>query len=83
MPLANNKVYHVTIKYIKVHYYFVKQKVLTKKTNLIRVSTKDQIVDISTKALSIDKLRKFLKMLGVLQMDLSLKGNIETSSSTN
>jgi hypothetical protein len=47
------------------------------------VSSKDQVVDIFTKALGIDKLRRFRKMLGVLKMDLSLRGSVKNSSSTS
>jgi hypothetical protein len=47
------------------------------------VSSKDQVVDIFTKALGIDKLRRFRKMLGVLKMDLSLRESVKNSSSTS
>jgi hypothetical protein len=60
---ANNLVYHVRTKHIKVHYHFIREKVLAKEIDLIHVSTKDQVVDIFTKALSTDKLRKFRKCL--------------------
>jgi hypothetical protein len=66
-----------------VHYHFIRKKVLAKEINLIHVNTKDQVVDIFTKALGIDKLKKFRQMLGVLEVDLSLKGSIENSSSTS
>jgi uncharacterized 2Fe-2S/4Fe-4S cluster protein (DUF4445 family) len=49
-----------------VHYHFIREKVIAKEIDLIHVSTEDQIVDIFTKALSINKLKKFRKMLGVL-----------------
>jgi len=75
--LANNPVYHARTKHIEVHYHFTNKKILAKEIDLIHVSTEDQIVDIFTKALGIDKVRKFRKMLGVLEMDLSLKGNVE------
>jgi hypothetical protein len=81
--LANNLVYHARTKHIEVHYHFIKEKVLVKEIDLIHVSTKDQVVDIFTKALGTDKLRKFRKMLGVLEVDLSLKGSVENSSSTS
>ncbi len=81
--LANNPVYHVRTKHIEVHYHFIKEKVLAKKINLIHVSTEDQVVDIFTKALSTDKLRKFRKMLSVLEVDLSLRGSVENSNSTS
>jgi len=81
--LVNNLVYHARIEHIEVHYHFIRKKVLAKKIDLIHVSTKDQVVDIFTKALSIDKLKKFRQMLGVLEVDLSLRGSVENSSSTN
>jgi len=81
--LANNPVYHAKTKHIEVHYHFIKEKVLAKEIELIHVSTKYQVVDIFTKALGTDKLRKFRKMFGVLEVDLSLKGSVENSSSTS
>ncbi len=81
--LANNPIYHARTKHIKMHYHFIREKVLAKEINLIHVSTEDQVVDIFTKALGIDKLKKFRKMLGVLEEDLSLRGNVENSSSTS
>ncbi len=81
--LANNPVYHVKTKHIEVHYHFIREKVLVKEINLIHVNTEDQVVDIFTKALDTDKLRKFRKMFGVLEVDLSLRGNVENSSSTS
>jgi hypothetical protein len=81
--LANNIVYHAKTKHIEVHYHFIREKVLTKEINLIHVNTEDQVADIFTKALGTDKLKKFRKMLGVLKVDLSLKGSAKNSSSTN
>jgi len=72
--LANNLVYHVRTKHIEVHYHFIRKKVLTKEINLIHVSTKNQVVNIFTKALSTNKLKRFKKMLGTLEVDLSLRG---------
>ncbi len=80
---VNNPVYHARTKHIEVHYHFIREKVLVKEIDLIHVSTEDQVADIFTKALSINKLRKFRKMLGVLEVDLSLKGSVENSSSTS
>jgi hypothetical protein len=81
--LANNPVYQARTKHIEVHYHFIKEKVLTKEIDLIHVSTENQVDDIFKKALGTDKLKKFRKMLGVLEVDLSLKGSVENSSSTN
>jgi len=66
-----------------VHYHFIREKVLVKEIDLIHVSTEDQVADIFTKALGTYKLKKFRKMLGVLKVDLSLRGSVENSSSTS
>jgi hypothetical protein len=66
-----------------VHYHFIREKVLAKEIDIIHVSTKDQIADIFTKVLSIDKLKKFQQIFGVLEVDLSLRGSVENSSSTS
>jgi len=66
-----------------VHYHFIREKVLAKEIDLIHVNTEDQVADIFTKALGIDKLKKFRKMLSVLEVDLSLRGSVENSSSTS
>jgi len=79
--LANNPVYHAKTKHIEVHYHFIREKVIVKEIDLIHVSTKDQVADIFTKALSINKLKKFRQMLGVLEVDLSLRGSVENLSS--
>jgi hypothetical protein len=81
--LVNNPVYHARTKHIEVHYHFIREKVLVKEIDLIHVNTEDQVVDIFTKALGTDKLKKFRQMFGVLEVDLSLRGNVENSSSTS
>ncbi len=78
--LANNLVYRVRTKHIEVHYHFIRKKILAKEINLIHVSTEDQLANIFTKALGTYKLNKFRKMLGVLEVDLSLRGSVENSS---
>jgi hypothetical protein len=64
-----------------VHYHFIRKKVLAKEIDLIHVNIENQVANIFTKALSTDKLRKLRKMFGVLEVDLSLRGNVENSSS--
>ncbi len=81
--LINNLVYHARTKHIEVHYHFIREKILAKEIDLIHVSTQDQVADIFKKALGTNKLKKFQKMLGVLEVDLSLKGSVENSSSTS
>jgi len=81
--LANNPVYHAKTKHIEVHYHFIREKILAKEIDFIHVSTEDQVANIFTKALGIDKLKRFRKMLGVLEVDLSLRGSVENSSLTS
>jgi hypothetical protein len=50
--------------------------------DLIYVSTKDQVVDTFTKVLGVEKHRRFRNMLGVMELELSLRGSVEMSSST-
>jgi hypothetical protein len=81
--LVNNLVYHARTKHIEVHYHFIREKVLAKEIDLIHVNTENQVANIFTKVLGTDKLKKFRKMLGVLEVDLSLRGSVENSSSTS
>jgi hypothetical protein len=76
--LVNNLVYHARTKHIEVHYHFIREKI-----DLIHVSNEDQVANIFTKALGTYKLRRFRKMLGVLEVDLNLRGSVENSSSTS
>ena len=80
--LANNPVYHARTKHIEVHYHFVREKVLAGEIDLVYVSTEEQVADIFMKALGTEKLRRFRSLLGVLEMDLSLRGSVEISSSS-
>jgi len=66
-----------------VHYQFIREKIIAKEINLIHVNTKDQVSDIFTKALAIDELKKFRKILGVLKVDSNLRGSVDNSSSTS
>jgi len=61
-----------------VHYHFIREKI-----DLIHVNNEDQVANIFTKALGTDKLRRFRKMFGVLEVDLNLRGSVENSSSTS
>jgi hypothetical protein len=81
--LANNSVYHARTKHIEVHYHFIREKVIAKEIDLIHVNIEDQVANIFTKALGTNKLKKVRQMLGVLEVDLSLRGNVENSSLTS
>jgi hypothetical protein len=70
------------MKHIEVHYHFIREKVLAGEIDLIYVSTEDQVVDIFTKVLGVEKHGRFRSMLGVMELELSLRGSVEMSSST-
>ncbi len=82
IQLARNPVFHAWTKHIEVHYHFIREKVLASEIDLIYVSTEDQVADIFTKVLGTEKHRRFCSMLGVMELELSLRGNVEMSSST-
>ncbi len=74
--------FHAQTKHIEVHYHFIREKVLAGEIDLIYVSTEDQVADIFTKVLGAEKHRRFRCMLGVMELELSLRGSVEMSSST-
>ena len=80
--LTNNLVYHARMKHIKVHYHFVREKVLGGELDLVYVNIEEQVADVFTKDLGIEKLCKFRSFLGILKMDLSLRWSLEISNST-
>ena len=73
--------FHAQTKHIEVHYHFIRERVIAGDIDLVYVSTEDQVADIFTKALALEKLRRFQTMLGVYDMELSLRGSVEMSSS--
>ena len=54
--LARNPVFHARTQDIKVHYHFIRERVLAGDVDLQHISTNLQTTDIFTKALGADKL---------------------------
>ena len=46
-------VFHARIKYVEIHYYFVREKVLQGEVDLKYVNIDDQVADIFTKSLNV------------------------------
>ena len=82
IQLARNPVFHAQTKHIEVHYHFIWERVLASNIYLVYIGTDEQVADIFTKALGAEKLRKFQTMLGVQEMELSLRGSVDMASST-
>ncbi|MCO5551191.1 hypothetical protein L7F22_004689 [Adiantum nelumboides] len=74
IQLARNPVFHAITKHIEVHYYFIRERVLSGDIDLDYVGIEDQVADLFTKALGVEKLRRFKGMLGLQNMTLELKG---------
>ena len=82
IQLARNPVFHARTKHIEVHYHFIRERVLAGDIDLVYVGTDEQVADIFTKALGAENLRGFRTMLGIQELQLSLRGSVEMSSST-
>ena len=54
--MANNPVFHARTKHIEVHYHYVREKVLAGDIDLVYVSTQEQVANIFTKSLGVEKL---------------------------
>ncbi|MCO5593841.1 hypothetical protein L7F22_047859 [Adiantum nelumboides] len=80
IQLAQNPVFHAHTRHIEVHYHFIRERVLDDNIDLNYVGTEDQVADLFTKALDVEKLRHFRGMLGLRDMALSLRGSVEISS---
>ncbi len=55
IELANNPEHHAKTKHIDIQYHFVREHVTNNTTQLSHINTKEQLADILTKALPIDK----------------------------
>ena len=74
--LARNPVFHSRTKHIEVHYHFIRERVLDGDVDLQQINTNLLMVDIFTKTLGVDKLRKFITSLGLLTANQpSLRGS--------
>ena len=78
--LAENHVFHSRMKHVEIHYHFVRELVNSKQLWIGYVSTKDQLVDLLTKALPKQRFLHLKSKLHVLPT-MSLREGIETLQS--
>ena len=64
--LAENPIFHARTKHIKVHYHYIREKVLKGEIEMVPTKTKEQFADIFTKSLNKAKFVKFREALGIV-----------------
>ena len=69
--MSKNHVLHSKTKHISIKYHVFIQKVAKKEIRLEYVKTKEQIIDIFTKALSKDTFEYLRGMLGIMPLPSS------------
>ena len=74
IQLAKNPVFHARTKHIEIHYHFTRRKVLDGEIDLKYVNTQEQIANVFTKALGVEKQDYFVEKLGLKKMKLELEG---------
>ena len=69
IALAENPIFHACSKHIEVRHHWMCEKVGDGTIQLEYVPTTDQVMDIFTKPLNVEKFRKFQDMLGLVQIN--------------
>ena len=65
ITITHNAIYQVWTKHIKIYYHFIHERVASNEASLIYVTSKDNIVDIMTKAIPPDNHTKLKELLGI------------------
>ena len=66
--------YHTRTKHIEMQYHFVRENVLARDIDVVYVSNKEQVVDIFTKALGIEKLHNVQRLNWCVGIGFELEG---------
>jgi hypothetical protein len=69
--LSVNSVFHARTKHIEVDYHFVREQVTQKQLNIRFISTKDQLADGFTKAMSAQQLLHFQHNINLCRLRLT------------
>ena len=65
LVLGKNPVHHNASKHIEVRYHFVRDCVTKGKLDLENISTADNVADVMTKSLAVDRFRSLREQMGV------------------
>ena len=74
ISLAKNPVAHGRSKHIETRFHFIRDQVNKKKLELVYCTTEDQLADVFTKPLRVERFEKLRDMLGVFSVDVCIKG---------
>ena len=74
--LAENQVFHARTKHIEVHYHFIREKVLQGEIHMKLTPTEEQVADIFTKGLSVNKFQDMRRQLGMCSKS-ALRGSVD------
>ncbi|XP_030510465.1 uncharacterized mitochondrial protein AtMg00810-like [Cannabis sativa] len=78
--LTQNPVLHQRTKHIELDLYFIREKVLSKVSQIKHISSYDQLADGLTKAISIQRFAEFRHKLKIEDHSImSLRGGVEDS----
>lgn len=69
IELANNPEHHAKTKHIDIQYHFVREHVTNNTIQLSHISTKEQLADMLTKALSGPTFKNLVRQMNLLPMD--------------
>jgi hypothetical protein len=67
ISLSKNPIFHVSTKHIKIHHHLVREKIEKGFVKFMYCNTKNVVVNILTKGLSIDKHEYFRHLMGVIK----------------
>lgn len=76
VALSTNLVFHVRTKHVEVDSHFVHDRVLASKRLVLHIPLVEQSVDIFTKPLSISQFNCLRSKLSVINMPLSMRGDM-------
>ena len=69
IKLANNPEHHAKTKHINIQYHFIQEHVTNNTIQLSHISTKEQLADMLTKALSGPIFKNLVRQINLLPMD--------------
>ena len=65
ITITHDATYHAWMKHIEIYYHFIRERVASNEALLIYVASKDNVVDIMTKAIPPDNHIKLKELLGI------------------